>query len=94
MAHGSVVTLLTRLEAKNLVLKEKGPVGKALVYSVTETVGKVIHNALHQFLCRMYAGDCIQFVTSIFDIKPPDEKQLKDLQKLVADLKAKRLRSE
>jgi len=30
MAHASVLTLLTRLEAKDLVSREKGPFGKSL----------------------------------------------------------------
>jgi predicted transcriptional regulator len=89
MAHGSVVTLLTRLEAKNLVTKIKGPVGKAFVYSVTETAGKVHRNALHRFLHRVFGGDSMYLVASIFETKPPDRKQLKQLEQLVADLKAK-----
>ncbi len=32
LAHASVCTLLNRLEAKGLVRREKGPVGKAFVY--------------------------------------------------------------
>ena len=89
MAHGSVVTLLTRLEAKNLVTKIKGPVGKAFVYSVTEMAGKVHRNALHRFLHRVFGGDSMHLVASVFETKPPDPRQLKQLEQLVADLKAK-----
>src|SRR5437879_3577813 len=35
MSHGAVVALLTRLEAKGLVSKTKGPVGKAFIYEST-----------------------------------------------------------
>lgn len=86
MTHGSVFTLLTRLEVKGLVTKEKGPVGKAYVYSITKRGGKVFPDMLHWFV-QVFAGDSIQFVASIFDINPPDGKQVKDLKKLISDLK-------
>ncbi len=87
MAHGSVVTLLTRLEAKNLVSKTKGPVGKAFVYCATETAGKVYRNVLHRLLHRVFGGDSMHLVASVFEAKPPDREQLKELEQLVADLK-------
>src|SRR5512135_3485804 len=62
MAHGSVVTLLTRLESKKLVTKTKGPVGKAFVYSATGTAAKVYRNVLHRFLHRVFGGDSMQLV--------------------------------
>ena len=89
MAHGSVVTLLTRLEEKNLVTKVKGPVGKAFVYSVTETAGRVYRNALHRFLHRVFGGDSMHLVASVFEAKPPDSRQIEELEQLLDDLKAK-----
>ena len=89
MAHGSVVTLLTRLEAKHLVTRTKGPVGKAFVYTVTDTAGKVYRNVLHRFLHRIFGGDSMQLVTSVFETKPPNSRQLKELKQLLDDLKAK-----
>lgn len=89
MAHGSVVTLLTRLEAKNLVTKVKGPVGKAFVYSATATAGKVYRNALQRFLHRVFGGDSMHLVSSVFETKPPDAQQIRELEQMVADLKAK-----
>ena len=89
MAHGSVVTLLTRLEEKNLVTKTKGPVGKAFLYSVTETAGKVYRNALHRFLHRVFGGDSMHLVASVFETKPPDPGQIEELEQLLDDLKAK-----
>jgi BlaI family transcriptional regulator, penicillinase repressor len=89
MAHGSVVTLLTRLEAKHLVTKEKGPVGKAFVYSVTEAAGTVYRNVLQRFLHRIFGGDSMHLVASVFETKPPDRKQVRELEQMVADLKAK-----
>jgi predicted transcriptional regulator len=35
MAHGSVLTLLGRLERRGLVARKKGPSGKAFVYMPT-----------------------------------------------------------
>ncbi len=89
MAHGSVVTLLTRLEEKNLVTRTKGPVGKAFLYSVTEAAGKAYRNALHRFLHRVFGGDTMHLVASVFETRPPDSRQLEDLERLLDDLKAK-----
>ncbi len=92
MAHGSVVTLLTRLEAKHLVTKAKGPVGKAFVYSTTETAGKVYSGVMHRFLHRIFGGDSMHLVASVFEAKPPDQEQLKELEQLVSNLKEKALK--
>ncbi len=89
MAHGSVVTLLTRLEEKKLVTKVKGPVGKAFVYCVTETAGMVYRNALHRFLHRVFGGDSMNLVASVFETKPPDSRQLEELERLLDDLKTR-----
>ena len=91
-AHGSRVGGHPAHPARGqkLVTRIKGPVGKAFVYSVTETAGKVHRNALHRFLHRVFGGDSMHLVlSSVFETKPPDHKQLKELEQLVVDLKAK-----
>jgi predicted transcriptional regulator len=89
MAHGSVVTLLARLEAKKLITKKKGSVGKAFVYTTTDAAGMVYRNALHKFLHRIFAGDAMTLVASIFETKPPNPKQIEELEQMIAGLKAK-----
>ena len=94
MTHGSVVNLLKRLEAKSLVTKKKGPVGKAFLYCATRRAGSVYRSLLNRLLNRIFAGDSLSLVASLFETKPPDAEQLAQLEKLLDDLKEKRRREE
>jgi predicted transcriptional regulator len=87
MAHGSVLTLLKRLEAKTLVAKKKGPVGKAFVYRTTRRASSTYANLLGRLLHRVFAGDSVALVASLFEGRPPSRKELKDLQNLLDELK-------
>jgi len=89
MTHGSVVNLLKRLEAKSLVTREKGKVGKAFVYRATQHAGPVYANLLSRLLNRVFGGDSLALVASLFETKPPDKEQLKQLESLLGQLKKK-----
>ncbi|MBZ5496061.1 MAG: BlaI/MecI/CopY family transcriptional regulator [Acidobacteriia bacterium] len=89
MAHGSVVNLLKRLEAKSLVTRKKGHVGKAFIYSTTQAAGSIYRNLLSRLLNRVFGGDSLSLVASLFETKPPDPEQLAKLEKLLSDLRAK-----
>ncbi|MFO1501135.1 MAG: BlaI/MecI/CopY family transcriptional regulator [Verrucomicrobiota bacterium] len=90
MAHASVLTLLTRLEAKGLVSREKGPVGKAFVYIPTERSRRTGSNLLQRILHRVFHGDGVALVASLFQGKPPTRDELKRMEQLLGDLRAKR----
>jgi predicted transcriptional regulator len=89
MAHGSVVNLLKRLEAKNLVSKKKGPVGKAFVYRTTPATASIYGNLLDRLLNRVFAGDSMALVSSLFETRPPDIRQLEELEDLLEELREK-----
>ena len=90
MAHGSVVTLLTRLEAKGLVTKRKADEGKAFVYSATAK-GRQSHKPLlRNLLDRVFAGSSVQFVASLFESRPPSEDEIEELQTLLEELRKKK----
>lgn len=89
MAHGSVVNLLKRLEAKNLVTKKKGPVGKAFVYRTTAATASIYGNLLNRLLHRVFGGDSLALVASLFETRPPDSEQLKKLEELLDELRVK-----
>ena len=90
MAHASVLTLLTRLEAKGLVTREKGPVGKAFVYLPTERSMRTGSNVLQRILKRVFHGDGVALVASLFQGKPPTREELKRIEELLGELRAKR----
>ncbi len=90
MGHASVLTLLTRLEAKGLVSREKGPVGKAFVYLPTERSRKTGRNVLKRLLQRVFHGDGVALVASLFQSKPPTPDELQRLEQLLTELRTRR----
>jgi BlaI family transcriptional regulator, penicillinase repressor len=90
MGHASVLTLLTRLEAKRLVTREKGPVGKAFVYLPTQRSRKTGSHLLKKIVQRVFHGDGVALVTSLFQTKPPSRDELVRLERLLTDLRAQR----
>jgi BlaI family transcriptional regulator, penicillinase repressor len=89
MAHGSVVNLLKRLEAKKLVTKKKGPVGKAFVYRPRAATASIYEGMLNRLLNRIYGGDSLALVASLFETRPPDIRELDKLEELLEALRAK-----
>src|SRR5688572_16823401 len=76
MAHGSVVTLLKRLEAKGLVAKERGPVGKAFVYRACQQRRTTFRGIVKQLVNRVFHGDSVALMASVFDTKPPTAEEV------------------
>jgi predicted transcriptional regulator len=92
MAHGSVVNLLKRLEAKDLVAKKKGPVGKAFLYRPTAAAASIYGNLLNRLLHRVFGGDSLALVASLFETRPPDGRQLEKLEELLDELRVRHRR--
>jgi predicted transcriptional regulator len=87
MAHGSVLTLLKRLEAKRLVAKQKGPVGKAFVYHATKPRGSTFTHLLRDLVQRVFHGDPVSLVASLFETRPPTGREVEKLQAMLDDLR-------
>ncbi len=94
MTHGAVVNLLKRLEAKALVTKEKGKVGKAFVYRPTPDAGSIYRSLLSRLVNRVFGGDSYALVSSLFETKPPSREQLVKLEELLEQLKKRSGRKE
>lgn len=90
MAHGSVLTLLGRLERRGLVSRKKGPVGKAFVYQPTRRHTATVRPILRRLVDRVFAGNPVDLVASLFETQPPTHKELEAIQRLVRDLRRKR----
>jgi predicted transcriptional regulator len=90
MAHGSIATLLARLQEKGLVTREKAPVGKAFVYRPVRRAAAGYRSILSNLLDRVFGGSSIALVTSLFETKPPTREELQQLEKLLDDLRNKR----
>jgi predicted transcriptional regulator len=89
MAHGSVMNLLKRLEAKKLVARKKGPVGKSFVYRATAATASIYGGLLNRILHRVFGGDSLALVSSLFETRPPDARQIEKLEELLDELRAK-----
>lgn len=87
MAHGSTVTLLNRLEGKGLVAREKGDRGKAFVYRPLKKASPAYRNVVGKVLQRIFGGDSLALVSSLFKTKPPTVEEIADLQQLLDGLR-------
>lgn len=83
MAHGSVLTLLGRLEAKELVVKKKAESGKAFVYRSTRRGAAVTRPLLRQLVDRVFGGSSVSLVASLLDSRKPSAEELDEMQELL-----------
>jgi predicted transcriptional regulator len=89
MAHGSVVTLLKRLEAKKLVTHRKGSVGKAFLYSARREPKGTFRGVVRNLVQRVFHDDPAALVASLFETKPPSAQELDRIEKMVQELRRK-----
>jgi BlaI family penicillinase repressor len=89
-AHGSVLTLLGRLQRRGLVSRRKGDIGKAFVFAPTTQASATVRPLLKRLLNRVFDGNPVDMVASLFETRPPTLRELDELERLVADRKKKR----
>ena len=89
MAHGSMVTLLYRLEAKGLVTRRKAKVGKAFIFMPTQGPEPTYRKILKSLLHRLFGGNGVCLVASLFEGQPPTPEELDELQKLIDEHRQK-----
>lgn len=89
LAHASVVTLLGRLEEKGLVKRRKGDAGKAFLYSPTRARTRTFGPMLNRLVRRAFQGNSAALVASLFDSRPPDAREIAELETLLEEWKAR-----
>ena len=87
MAHGSVLTLLSRLQRRGLVTRRPGPVGKAFLYAPAQRPSITTRPLLKRLVDRVFSGNSADLVASLFETRTPTAKELDDIQRLIANLK-------
>ena len=90
MTHGAVSTLLGRLDGKGLVARTGDKVGKAFVYRAAGRTAHTIRRRLDDLVERLFRGDRVGLVSSLFDGRRPSDDQIAQLEQLVDELKRKR----
>ena len=93
LAHASVCTLLNCLEAKGLVAREKGPVGKAFVYRPSVKPTAVRRRLLTELLDRVFGGSGVALVASLLESRPPTDEEINELRHLLENLREQSHRS-
>jgi predicted transcriptional regulator len=89
LSHSSVCTLLGRLEAKGLVTREKGPVGKAFLYRPTIPATGPRRTLLAGLLKRLFAGNRVALVASLLETAPPTPDELDEFAELLDHLRVR-----
>lgn len=89
MAHGSVVTLLTRLEAKGLVTKDKGPVGKAFLFKPLKKPEAVQKRLVKEMVDHVFGGNTATMVCAVLDANPPTADEIAVIQTVLTTTKKK-----
>jgi len=87
MAHGSVLTLLGRLEAKALVTKKKGDTGKAFVYQSTTRGRAATRPLLRKLVDRVFGGSRVSLVATLLESQAPTAAELEEMQQLIERLR-------
>ncbi len=87
MAHGTVVTLLRRLEDRGLVRRRKADQGKAFVYWPTKAHGRTFGPAVSTLMQRAFGGKPAALVASLFETRPPSTEEIDELEALVNRLR-------
>jgi predicted transcriptional regulator len=87
MTHSAVSTLLARLHDKGLVARRKGPVGKALLFRAIPRPKRGYQRILGDLLDRVFGGDPLAVVSSLFETRRPTAEELDQLQALVHQLR-------
>jgi BlaI family penicillinase repressor len=89
MTHGALVTLLSRLEAKGLVTHKKGTVGKAFIFAANRPATKTFGGFMKQVVQRVFHGDTVALVASLFESRRPTKTEVDQLQELLDELRKK-----
>lgn len=84
MVHGSMLTLLGRLEARGLVVRRKGDTGKAFLYSATPRAERTVRGLMSRWVDRLFARDRVAFVASLLEGEPPSDDELRRLESMLA----------
>lgn len=88
LGHSSVVTLLRRLEARGLVARRKAPAGKAYLYRATGEADTTYRGVLARLVKRVFRGNRMSLVSTLFDARRPSESEIAELKELVDRLQA------
>jgi BlaI family penicillinase repressor len=88
LTHSAVSTLLARLQEKGLVVRRKGPVGKAFLFRAVDRPKATHRRLIGDLVERVFGGDALAVVSSLFETRPPNAEELDRLEQLLGQLRS------
>ena len=89
MGLAAAQTLLLRLESKGLVKREKIPGRNAYRYSPTRRPEPTYRRLTRDLLDKVFGGSTEKLVASLFAGRRPSPDEIRQIEKLLANLKRK-----
>lgn len=86
MAHATALTFLARLERKGLVTRRKVAGQRGYLYSPTRRPEPTYRRMTRDLLDRVFAGNPVRLVASLFDSHTPSKEQVEQLRQLLREL--------
>jgi len=83
MTHAAVSTLLGRLQDKDMVAREKGPVGKAFLYRAKGDPRKTYRRIVGDMVERIFSGNAMALVSTLLEARLLSRDELPQLRKLL-----------
>ena len=90
MTHASVSTLLARLTQKGFVTREKGNVGKALVFRAGVGPSPIRRRMVGELLDRVFGGSGVALVSTLLASRRPTAAELDELADVVEQVRQRR----
>ena len=87
MEAPTVLTLLKRLEGRNLVTKRKADKGKAFLFRPAPGSHRACRHLMNDLFQRVFGSDTMAFMASFFETRKPTEDEIEQLQQLLDDLR-------
>ncbi|MEZ6063857.1 MAG: BlaI/MecI/CopY family transcriptional regulator [Planctomycetaceae bacterium] len=89
MAHGSVVTLLKRLQEKKLVKRARSGQGKSFLYQAARPAESSLQQLVARMADRVFGGSGVAMLASLLDVRPPSAEELAEMRRLLEQHDAK-----
>lgn len=83
MAHGSVLTLLKRLEEKGLVERSKSGQGKAYLYHARADRTSGHRRLMRRVTQRIFGGNLATVVASLLSSRTPTPEELAEIRRML-----------
>ncbi len=87
LESSSVLTLLNRLEERQLVTRRKADRGKAFIFRPTAASKRACRDLMKDLFQHVFAGDTMAFMASFFETRKPTVDEIEQLQTLLDELR-------